>query len=291
MSWRLVDVVAETPLAMSAVLASANEVPLSGQRFAVRCSRLAPEVPKELTLDIARRLGHVLEDRGRVDLTRPEVTVRVLLTTAADGARRALIGTDRAAIDRGAFEARHVEERPFFSPISMHPRLARALVNLGRALPGQRVWDPFCGTGGIALEAAIVGSATVASDIDPKMVAGTRATLGEFGAHADVRQGDVAAIAHDIEPVHAIVTDPPYGRASSTHREEAGKLYGRFFEAAHEALAPQGRVVVVLPNEEDVTRARGRFDVLEHHAWHVHGTLTRHVYVLRRTQAPNRNVQ
>lgn len=273
---RIVDVSARTSPDVDAIVAQAPAIPLDGERFAVRCSRLAADVDPALAQTIEQRLGGALADRGTVDLDAPERTVRVLL------AQEALVGVDVARVDRRAFEARHVEARPYFSPVSLHPRLARALVNLSQIRAGERVWDPFVGTGGIALEAALVGAETLASDLDPEMMEGTRETLAHFGCQARLETGDVADVAERVGPVDAIVTDPPYGRASSTNKEELAQLYDRFFTAAANVLAPGGRLVTVLPEPEDAARSGSAFERVEQHAWYVHGTLTRHVTVLKR---------
>ncbi len=54
-------------------------------------------------------------------------------------------------VARARLEARKVTHRPFSLPISLHPKLARALVNLARVPMGGVLLDPFCGTGGILL--------------------------------------------------------------------------------------------------------------------------------------------
>lgn len=272
LAWRVIEVAGVTDAEVEAIGDLADQVPLDGQRFAVRCSRLSEGIVSELPGRIERWLGALLADRGSVDLGEPERVVRVLLE---DG--RALVGVEAAEVDRSAYQARHPEQRPFFSPVSTHPRLARAQVNLARAPPGSRVWDPFCGTGGLVLEAALAGYEAIGSDLDPEMIQGTRENLAAFDAEAELVQGDVADVAAGLDPVAAVVTDPPYGRASTTHREDPTELYRRFFTAADRVLKPGGRVVVVLPEpEQDLGAAHG-FELVEAHAWKVHGSLTRHL--------------
>ncbi len=276
LGWRVLEVAGTTTADAEAIGGLADQVPLDGQRFAVRCSRLSTGLPSELPGTVERWLGARLVDRGQVDLTDPEVTVRVLIEED-----RALVGIEAAEIDRAAYQARHPEERPFFSPVSTHPRLARAQVNLARARPGSRVWDPFCGTGGLVLETALAGYQAIGSDLDPGMIAGTRENLAAFEAEAELVEGDVAEVADRLDPVAAVVTDPPYGRSSTTHREDLAELYARFFAAAEQVLEPGGRVVVVLPDRElGVSGATG-FELVEEHAWKVHGSLTRHLLVFR----------
>lgn len=276
MAWHVVEVAGTAELTVEAIVALADQVPLDGERFAVRCTRLDPALPRELPVQVARHLGAALAERGTVDLEDPEVVVRVLLD------EQAVVGRQVASVDRPSYEARHPEERPFFSPVSLHPRLARCLVNLSRVRADERLWDPFCGTGGLVLEAALAGAQAIGSDLDGEMIEGTQRTLEAFGAEAALVEGDVAEVAKGLEPVQAIVTDPPYGRASTTNKEALHGLYERFFQAAASVLEPGRHLVCILPEPEAAELAGERFELVDEHAWYVHGTLTRHILVFAR---------
>ena len=76
-----------------------------------------------------------------------------------------------AAEARG-FAAREPRRRPFRRSVALAPRKARCLVNLSGVQAGQTLLDPFCGTGSIPIEAALMGVRTVAADVDPVVVAG-----------------------------------------------------------------------------------------------------------------------
>lgn len=52
------------------------------------------------------------------------------------------------------FEKRKAHLRLYNHPTSLHPRLARCLVNLANA---KKILDPFCGSGGILIEAGLIG--------------------------------------------------------------------------------------------------------------------------------------
>ena len=43
--------------------------------------------------------------------------------------------------------------------------------------PPSIIVDPFCGTGGIAIEASLLGLEVLASDLDSRMVEGTKSNL------------------------------------------------------------------------------------------------------------------
>jgi hypothetical protein len=45
------------------------------------------------------------------------------------------------------------------------------------ALPGEWILDPFCGTGGTLIEAALIGCREAGTDADLEMIAGSRKNL------------------------------------------------------------------------------------------------------------------
>ena len=119
-----------------------------------------------------------------------------------------------------------MQHRPFFSPISLHPKLARALVNLSSIKKGETLLDPFCGTGGIIIEAGLIGAKILGSDIEKKMIEGCKKTL-EF-----YRIKEYELFCSDIGDIHkfvknsvdAVVTDLPYGKSTTTKGEELSHL-------------------------------------------------------------------
>jgi len=230
---------------------------------------LYPEVD---TYALARKVGNALSSAHAIDLTSPAMYVRVLLS---DEAHLFLVERE---IDRRSFEQRKVAERPFLSPISLHPRYARALINLTEARAGDRLLDPFCGTGGIVIEAALMGMKAIGSDIDPAMVDGCRRNLRHFGLEAEVEVADVGDVPEMFGEVAAVATDPPYGRAASTRKEDLDTLYSRGMRSMARTLAPGGRAGVVLPIEAG---AEG-LELQELHRQRVHRSLTRHYHVFIR---------
>ena len=72
-----------------------------------------------------------------------------------------------------------------------------------------------------------------------------------------------------------IATDPPYGRASSTHGEPPLTLYERSFAALDEVLPPRHAVAIILPTEAAVALGQERWTLAERYAMRVHRSLTR----------------
>lgn len=229
-----------------------------------------------------RRLGSVLVDRGfTVDLEEPDHELRVLFSSGTvDGERRevCLLGW-LAAESKRDFGERRPTDRPFFQPGSMAPLDARALVNIAGAGPGTRVLDPMCGTGGVLLEAGLVGSEVVGVDAQWKMTRGSKQNLTALLDDAEfaILHGDATALPLVDESVDAVVFDAPYGRQSKIARHELADLVSG---ALGEARRVADRAVVVADRSwDDAARAAG-WTVERRFERRVHGTLVRHVHVL-----------
>jgi putative methyltransferase (TIGR01177 family) len=184
----------------------------------------------------------------------------------------------------GDFAERDVGSRPFARSIGIPARTARCLVNLSGIRPGQSLLDPFCGTGSVLIEAALLGAEVYGSDVGWPLVRGTRRNLEHYGLDGRVERRDVRESAAWGRVFDAIVTDVPYGRSASLHGASPQELYGQFLLEAGAILAPRGRAVVVspkgaLPMPVPGLRLLASFDE------YVHGTLTRTVSVFGRGES------
>jgi tRNA (guanine10-N2)-dimethyltransferase len=218
---------------------------------------------------------HALADRytrdRQVDLEHPDVDIRVLI---ADDAW--YVGRKLAVIPRTVFEGRRAHHRPFFSPISLHPKLARAFVNLSGIKKDGVLLDPFCGTGGFLIEAGFVGAHVIGNDIDKKMTEGCANTLRHFGINEfQFITGDVERLEGVLSPVDAIVTDMPYGKSTTTCGEPIEMLYTRAFSTFTSLLKNDGGLIVgsALPAIEVIAREFFTVDVV--YCIQVHRSLTR----------------
>ena len=247
-----------------------------GATFAVRATRMGGAGRELSVATLEREAGARLAQPARVDLRAPETEVRAVL------AARAHVGLLLHRVDRAAFESRHVRHRPFFAPITVHPRLARCMANLARVRSGERVLDPFCGTGGLAIEAGLLGARVTVGDLDPRMVEGAAHALEAAGVRHESRVADAAQAALSGAPWDAILTDPPYGRGASSHREPRLALYRRALDAFAKALRPGGRLVAAFPDPAVIPLVREVLTVEEVHAVRVHKSLTRQVVVARK---------
>lgn len=250
------------------------------------------KLPKEDLTEVKNRIiRKFLDSNGKVNVKSPDVELMLFVGTELYLAKKIL------NIHRSAFETRKPQLRPFFAPISLHPRLARCLVNLAGLHKNELLLDPFCGTGGILLEAGLMGNTVFGADIDPKMITGTKKNLLHWGINdftiikADINELPDQFTSSDsnynsengasVQPA-AIVTEPPYGRATTTAGEPIESLLARAFRIFNKILKPNGRVVISLPDLKFKELANEYFELVNMFKIHVHRSLTKYILVLQR---------
>ncbi|HYM39562.1 MAG TPA: hypothetical protein VEY12_05390 [Thermoplasmata archaeon] len=246
--------------------AYARSYELGGKTFRTRAHGLGVDLD---TNAVEGALGADFGRTGRVDLRSPSVDFRLLL------GEDFLLGRVLFRVDRPGLEARKVTHRSFSLPISLHPKLARALVNLSRVPTGGILLDPFCGTGGVVLEAAKIGLRPLGGDVRTLMVHGARKSLRALHADAEFVTAEAGRGPWRRGTIHGIATDPPYGRAASTRGESRLALYERAFAAWDEVVPRKRFVAVVLPDEGAIALGETRWVLLERHAMRVHRSLVR----------------
>lgn len=253
-----------------AIRAFARAEDLGGRTFRVRARGLGVEIsPRAVEGPLGADFGRT----GRVDLEAPQVDYRVLV------GEEFVLGRVLYRVDRARLEATKVARRPFSRPISIHPKFARALVNLAGVPMAGTLLDPFCGTGGILLEAAEMGLRAIGLDRDPAMVRGARTSLRRSHDPADLGIADAGHLPVRPTAIQGIATDPPYGRAASSRGESVDRLYARAFDAFAMVLPKGGRAAVILPNEQSVELGSASLELVESHALRVHRSLVRHFCV------------
>ncbi|WP_142857381.1 methyltransferase domain-containing protein [Salinigranum halophilum] len=220
-------------------------------------------------------LGSVLTERGfSVDLDDPDHVL-----CAWFSGTRCLLGWQVAESVRD-FSTRQPTDRPFFQPGSMDPLDARWAVNVAGAGEGTRLVDPMCGTGGFLIEAGLVGSEVVGLDAQWKMTRGSRENLTAYlDDEFEVLRGDATALPLRDDSADGVVVDVPYGRQSKVATHTLSELVsGALSEAAR--IAP--RAVVVADRSWETEAEAVGWTVDDRFERYVHGSLTRHVHVLRK---------
>ncbi|MGP8076036.1 MAG: TRM11 family SAM-dependent methyltransferase [Thermoplasmata archaeon] len=183
---------------------------------------------------------------GTIDLEVP--SRRYWVVAGADGSQTLL--EEVAAVDRAGPSLRKMPLLPFRRPVSLPPKLARAAVNLARVRTSDRILDPFLGTGALLAEAGLFGARLYGIDRDSTMVRGALQNLAYLGVTAEeLLVGDARNVGFGDRTgtFSAILTDPPYGRASSTGGEDSSTLVAEVVERWCGSLAPDGRLVLIVP--------------------------------------------
>ncbi len=290
------EAIARTDADVDAAVAALDAAPLDRSGAVAVRARNVRNTADVSTTDAERELGGVLVDRGfDVDLDDPDHVLRALFAAGERAAHDAVSGADGddasvCALGWVAAEAARdfapkPTDRPFFQPGSMAPADARAYANLAGAAPGRTLLDPMCGTGGLPLEAGLVGADVVACDAQRKMARGTRENLREYVDALPERpawhvaRGDATALPLRDDAVDGVAFDAPYGRQSkiATH-ELADLVSGALAEAAR--VAP--RAVVVADRDWRGPAREAGWAVDAAFERRVHRSLTRHVLVLDR---------
>jgi len=251
---------------------SLSRVQLPAGTFAIRAKRFEGMMKEVDSQKLVRSVGNILSKNNDVDLRDPDIIVRMQLCDKIH------LFLEEKAVDRNIMEKRKVGERPFFSPISLHPKYARALINLTGAKKGDTVLDPFCGTGGIVIEAAEMGMKAIASDFDEDMVMGCRENMEFYGLKLhDHETIDIKDLPERFSEIDVIVTDPLYGRSTKTGGEDVRDIHSAAMSSIPKVLRADGRAGIILPYE--MCEAEMRLDSV--FKQHVHGSLSRYYHVFR----------
>ncbi|RLG79601.1 MAG: hypothetical protein DRO09_04185 [Thermoprotei archaeon] len=198
----------------------------------------------------------------------------------------AVVGLRRFERDLSSFRARDPQNRPVYRPGTLTSVMSRVLVNLSRVsiLRDSVFLDPFCGIGGLLLEACSIGvSSYLGIDINSDYVRGARENLTHYGCIPSVVSGDACSLPIAVGRVDAIGTDPPYGRMTRVSgRSSVKELMKSFLESAGKVLKKNSYMAFAQLKDalssyeiEDLG-----FKVIEKHRNWVHGSLTRDIYVV-----------
>ncbi len=169
------------------------------------------------------------------------------------------------------FSGRLPHKRPGFAPVSLSPRLALAMVNLSGVTNGL-IADPFCGTGGIIIEACLAGNRAIGSDIDKKMICLAEKNIAFFGLH-NCRLLLKDALEFNIK-ADAVVTEPPYGKNTKKIRKD---LYKKFITGCSYSRT----LVISLPRKIRITRQM-QWKKVAVFKEYIHKSMTKYIYVLER---------
>ncbi len=249
--------------------------------FAVRSKSLTVQRYVERRGKLGAMLGARIKSitGASVSLNQPDVNVLVLVTS-----EKVLVCISNESRLRQALQLREPGRKEFFHPSMMNSHLARTMCNLAGVLPSTLVLDPFCGGGGILCEAAIIGARTVGWDLNWGLIMGARKNLASISvSESSLAQADSRLPPLQTRCLDAVVTDPPYGRASSTRGAKAKALVQSFLEYAPDIVKREGRLCLCGSGEMHIIEAMNDlgFNVIYNIPVYVHRGLTREVIAVQ----------
>ena len=256
----------------------------AGESFVVRINRIKNYADQALnTMMLEGKLGKQilnLIEGTKVNLKNPDKTFIGIITN-----EKLVLGLKLTEITSKTFSERRPRKKPFFHPSAMPSKMAHCMVNLTRAREDDLVLDPFCGTGTSLIEATYIGCRAIGVDAQKRMVMGCRKNLRHFNISPE---GLIWADARKLPltKVDCVVTDPPYGRSSSTLKSTTKQLVQDVLVSAYSLLGVGQRICIASPktlNIQSLGKALGYRHVESHFAY-VHRTLTREIAVFEKVQ-------
>ncbi|MGV8150281.1 MAG: DNA methyltransferase [Candidatus Woesearchaeota archaeon] len=234
------------------------------------CLRIHDDKHRFNESEYAKYIWRSLESKKiipKVHLDNPKTLIEILIISNKAFVCRQLLN------NKEHFGLRKAHLMPELHPTAMHPRMAKALINILNPKKGEKIIDPFCGAGGIIREASLMNIKSEGYDIDEIQIRRAKINLGNI-KNFKLKKCD----ATKIKNLKNIVTDLPYGK-SSKKTTEINKLYSSFVKNII------GRAVIVFPNfsdykkilQENLNKKLVVKKIINHY---VHKSLTRKIVVI-----------
>ncbi len=172
------------------------------------------------------------------------------------------------------FEGRKVHHWPAPHPTGTHPQIARAMINLTGITKGELV-DPFCGAGGILIEAGLMKFIPVGYDIEQKLLEKAAKNLLGYGIrHFRLSNKDALMLTN----AKYVVADLPYGR--NTPPKGLEMLYAKFLARLKQVL--KGKAVLGFPSNINYKRLirKAKLKIRGEYDYYINERLTKKIVVI-----------
>lgn len=174
------------------------------------------------------------------------------------------------------YQYRKPHLRPQLHPSSLSPKLAKCLINLTGIKKGY-ILDPFCGSGGILIEAALMNLKPIGYDIDEVMLRRAIINLTHYNIkNFKLKLTDATKIKKKF---NYIVTDLPYGK--NTAVKDLNKLYLNFLKNLKKILIK--KAVIVFPdfiNYKPLIK-KSKLKLEKEFSYYIHKSLSKKIVVLK----------
>ncbi|MCA9495575.1 MAG: methyltransferase, partial [Nanoarchaeota archaeon] len=169
--------------------------------------------------------------------------------------------------------------RPIAMPYTLKSDMARACVNLLNLKKGKLI-DPFCGIGGILLEAYEMNFEIFGNDISWNDLKYLKINFQHYFPNGKytLSLADSKTQFLKKNTMDGIVSDIPYGKCS---RKLGKDLYENFLISAKQYLKPNKRMILIYANFNEIkTLAQKHFKIIEEVDEYINRSMTRHILIL-----------
>ncbi|MEM2856805.1 MAG: DNA methyltransferase [Candidatus Nitrosocaldaceae archaeon] len=202
---------------------------------------------------LANEIKSIAKD-SKVDLDKPEVTFGIIV--GEEIYRCILYEKRKILLDK-------IKKHP----AELNPKLTMLMINLSNIREGETLLDPCCGTGTILLYASYHSINSIGLDISPSMCRYASLNLKHNGFVANIINSDATRI--PIKRADAVVTNMPYGRASSTFGRSSKELVNAILDECKRI----SKSIVILCKDSDAPQGLSSYDL------YVHSTLRRRLVI------------
>ncbi|MBU1004671.1 MAG: methyltransferase domain-containing protein [Nanoarchaeota archaeon] len=227
----------------------------------------------------------------KVNLTNPKTSIEFFITKDKIYAAKLIKEL------KHSFESRKAHKRPELHPTALNPKLARALINLAGAQ--KEVMDPFCGAGGILIEAGLMKLKPIGYDLYKEMVKKSKRNMGHYKIKGyKLINQDALKIKTRYD---YIVSDLPYGlntsiwvkkgkenkKISLKQKDKKQRIknieefYLKFLKILKKIL--KKKAVIIFPhyvNYKSLIK-KANLKIEKEFSQFIHGSLTRKIVVLK----------
>lgn len=198
--------------------------------FAIDRVYCAANIPREAEQLFKKGLGNLVTKYAGLtaSLDNPDIAVNAVVTYTRDTPKKyILIVTFRGIYAHFKdYAERLAKNRPVFEIGTMNPPLTSLMMNICHPQidSDTLVFDPFCGSGGILIEALVRGIFSIGLDIDWTAISGCAKNLKHFNngmkagfniLHASMFSLPFRETTDITRSDLHVITDPPYGRMES----------------------------------------------------------------------------
>lgn len=240
------------------------------KNFSLRIMNLDDTRLHEKEAELAKYIWQKVKE-PRVDLEHSQTRIEIIVTE-----EKIFVGKVLKEIPH-EFHKRRPQSWPEKHPTTINPKLARACVNLTGIPVGKVLVDPFCGLGGILIEAGLMRFNTVGYDISSKILLKCEKNLDYFKIrrfHLEKRDST-----HLNNLLDYVVTDLPYGKGSKVS-EKIEDLYSNFLKTLWNIL--RYKAVLIFPSFINHKKLLNDTDFIVENEFniYVHKSLSRNIVVL-----------